>query len=1381
MTSTTFTQAVIVLRGRVAVAWAIICCLVLLVGAATARAESVLGAPGANAGQYSNPRGIAVDGADGAVYVADRANNRIDVFDAAGDFVEAFGWGVADGISATPQVCTVTCFAGLEGTGAGEFDEIDGIAVDNDPASPSQHDVYVLDGGNNRVQKFSPTGDLIWVVGGKVDKTTGAGLCTASSGDTCGAGSPGFEEGQFQFSGFAGIATGPDGAVYVMDEQRSGSTPDGEPVYAKRIQRFAPSGTEEADISLVGGLIGRTTTLAVGPSGDIYTGTGGSEGAVNKYDSSGALIERFQPSYNINALAFDSAGDLFVADNSNGSAVYEYDAGGTLRSVIYGSLEHRVTGLALYHSATGDIFALEEGRFPTSSGVVYIPFPAPGPVVFADTSGVVGNVRATLQTRLNPEGAPTTLHFQYVDEADFEHESEGFSSPATQSTPESAPVGADFAEHSSSVEIPCAAPGDTGCLQPETTYRFRVLATNPNGSSVGPEGRFTTLPAIQLGPSWASNVGAEEATLHASLNPLGISATGYLQYVSDSSYRADVAQAGPGHGFDHAIDIPDVAHGASPLSFGSGYTETQRSVRLDSLLPGSSYHYRYIATNFFGERIGPEHTFTAASPQLEHTSATMCPNAHLRVGPSAALPDCRAYEMVSPFDKEGGDIVASFSPDTSKPARIDQASWDGDRVTFSSYRAFANAQAAPFSSQYLAVRDPTGGWSDEDISPPEEGTDELELGGDHDINYKLFSEDLCTSWILKGTQPLLDPEAIKEYANLYQREDCGSGRYTTITRGTPVGVNHGINNQPFVPAIKGVSEDGSRVFFDARGKLVAGASTEPQVYESYQGVLHLVCYLPNGHADTSSCTVGSGSDSTFNYDDSLDHAVSDDGTRVYWTDDGNLYVRVNPERPQSAIHAGQCAEPENACTLLIASSPSKEMFFWGASADGERVLYGEGVGGPGTVSLHEAQLQKTASGATVHVRLIDGEDRGVMGYSEDASLVYLASNEVLTSEPNATGAGAQTGRPNLYLYRATDHTYTFIATLPEEDFRRQAEAFSSRPIDTDPYYRSSRISPDGLHAVFMSGGSLTGYDNVDQQSDEPDTEVFLYDATASDGPGTLRCISCQASGARPSGRDVGPENLPNWVASSIPGWETDLHPSRVLSDDGNRVFFDSFDSLIPSDTNGAEDVYEWEAGENKEQCAALGAAVYLAREGGCLSLISTDESPADSEFMDASRDGSDVFFTTGSSLVPQDSGGQIDVYDARVDGGVPGPPTLAPACEGEACQNSPNPPIELTPASLVFAGAGNVVATPSAKANKTKTKLKPRLCGKDHTRKRGAKHHVKRQRAEHQVKRQRAKHQIKKRGAEDRLEKGGKCVKKPRPRKAKFKRDKVARVGRGWK
>lgn len=1369
MTSTTFTQAVSAHRGRVAAAWAVVCCLVLLAGAATARAESVLGAPGANAGQYGNPRGIAVDDADGTVYVADRANNRIDVFEAAGGFVEAFGWGVADGISATPQVCTITCFAGLEGTGGGEFDEIDGIAVDNDPASPSQHDVYVLDGGNSRVQKFSPTGDLIWAVGGKVDKTTGADLCTATSGDTCGAGSPGFEKGQFQFSGFAGIATGPGGAVYVMDEQRNGSAPSGEPIYAKRIQRFAPSGAEEAEISLVGGLIGGTTALAVGPTGDIYTGTSGSEGAVNKYDSSGALIERLQPSYNINALAFDSAGDLFVADNSYGSAVYEYDASGTLRSVIYGSLEHRVTGLALYHSATGDIFALEEGRFPTSSGVVYMPFPAPGPVVFSDTSGVVGNVRATLQAGLNPEGAPTTLHFQYVDEADFEHDNEGFSSPATESTPESAPVGADFAAHSGSVETPCAAPGDIGCLQPETTYRFRVVATNTNGSSIGPEGRFTTLPAMQLGPSWASSVGAEEATLHASLNPLGISATGYLQYVSDASYREDVAQAGPGHGFDHAIDIPDVAHGASPLSFGSDETETQRSVRLDSLLPGSTYHYRYIVTDFFGERTGSEHTFITSSPQLERTSAGLCPNAHLRVGPSAALPDCRAYEMVSPFDKEGGDIVVSFSIDTSKPARIDQASSDGNRVTFSSYRAFANAQAAPFSSQYLAVRDP-GGWSDEDISPPEEGTDGLELGGAHDINYKLFSEDLCTSWILKGTQPLLDPEAIKGYANLYQREDCGSGGYTTITKGTPVGVN--IDDYPFIPAIEGVSDDGSRVFFDARGKLVAGASTEPQAYESYQGVLHLVCYLPNGHADTNSCTVGSGSDSTFNYEDSLDHAVSDDGRRVYWTDDGNLYVRLNPEQPQSAIHAGQCAEPENACTLLIASSPSKEMFFWGASADGERVLYGEGYRGPGTKSLYEAQLQKTASGTTVHVNVIDSEDRGLMGFSEDASLVYLASNEVLTSEPNATGAGAQTGQPNLYLYRATDHTYTFIATLPEEDFHREAETFSSRPIDTDPYYRSSRISPDGLHAVFMSGGSLTGYDSVDQQSDEPDTEVFLYDAVASGGPGTLRCISCQASGARPSGRNVGIESLPDWVASAIPGWETDLHPSRVLSDDGNRVFFDSFDALVPSDTNGAEDVYEWEAGESKEQCAALGAAVYLAREGGCLSLISTGESPADSEFMDASRDGSDVFFTTGSSLVPQDSGGQIDVYDARVDGGFPGPPAPAPACEGEACQNSPSPPIELTPASLVFAGAGNVVAAPSLTANKTKAKPKSRLCRKPHTKKRGA---------THEVKGRGAKRLIKKRGAEDRVKRRSKCIKEPRPKKPRLKRDKARRVGRGWK
>jgi hypothetical protein len=156
---------------------------------------------------------------------------------------------------------------------------------------------------------------------------------------------------------------------------------------------------------------------------------------------------------------------------------------------------------------------------------------------------------------------------------------------------------------------------------------------------------------------------------------------------------------------------------------------------------------------------------------------------------------------------------------------------------------------------------------------------------------------------------------------------------------------------------------------------------------------------------------------------------------------------------------------------------------------------------------------------------------------------------------------------------------------------------------------------------------------------------------------------------------------------------------RTLSADGNRLFFDSFEALLPRDTNGKGDVYEWQRAGSQSECDEMGAELYVPSSGGCLSLISSGQSPSDSEFADASPGGSDVFIRTSSSLLPQDPG-QVDLYDARIGGGLPqrvGPPA---ACEGEACQGPLAPPNDPTPASSAFEGAGNVVEAPAKKRKK---------------------------------------------------------------------------------
>jgi hypothetical protein len=293
----------------------------------------------------------------------------------------------------------------------------------------------------------------------------------------------------------------------------------------------------------------------------------------------------------------------------------------------------------------------------------------------------------------------------------------------------------------------------------------------------------------------------------------------------------------------------------------------------------------------------------------------------------------------------------------------------------------------------------------------------------------------------------------------------------------------------------------------------------------------------------------------------------------------------------------------------------------------------------------------------------------------------------------------------------------------------------------------------------MSRRSLTGYDNRSITGAAPAEEVYLFDAQT----GRLTCASCNSSGARPHAVEYflngeGGQNLPlsgdelvwehdTWLAADLPAWNnTDVaiqpYQPRYLSDSG-RLFFDSFDALVAKDSNGVGDVYEYEP-EGQGGCtptSTSGGITYrparpyevefagLSQSGeeaaGCLGLISSGTSSEESALLDASEDGSDVFFLSTSRLSPLDVEGSRTVYDAHVCGahGVPCPPptpAAAPVCAGDACQQPAMAPTESTPGSLTFQGAGNVVECPKGKVRRNDS------CVKRHQKKSNkTKHHKK--------------------------------------------------------
>ena len=752
---------------------------------------------------------------------------------------------------------------------------------------------------------------------------------------------------------------------------------------------------------------------------------------------------------------------------------------------------------------------------------------------------------------------------------------------------------------------------------------------------------------------------------------------------------------------------------------------------LAELVPNTTYHYRFVSQSSGGGPVfgidpdgeaGPkEASFaegleaTFKTPPLPAPPKVDCPNQAFRSGGSAHLTDCRAYEMVSPVNKNNGDIAVlgrlSVPP---YPAALEQSSTHGEKFTYTSAIAFGDAVGAPLNSQYIASRKAGQEWSTHAISPPQESITTINA----DLQYKWFAPDLCKGWFLYENQPILTPGATPGRFNIYRRQICGPGAdtYAAVTTGASSGSSN------FIPQLQGISADGTHVFFTAKGGVAEGGNPDAtQLYESTavgpptEAVEHLVCVLPNGVPSGQNCAAGTLTSIDFDgRENTVARAVSEDGSRVFWTAFGSnnigagaLYLRENPNQEPTASGECEASEPEKACTVEISASAAR---FWTAATNGSKAIYT--VGG----KLFEYDVEEEAA------RQIAEGALGVLGASEDASRVYFGSTEALSGdEENSEGDEAKDGEANLYLYEAGEGggagSFTFIATLNAgRDVTAEAAGSSLAAITPDPMRRAARVSADGEHLAFPSAASLTGYDNTDAISGKADSEVFLYDAGADE----LACISCNPSGARPKGRDYEIRNKPfgTWAAAQVPAWENQLFAPRALLDDGSRLFFESFEALVPRDTNGAQDVYEWERATGEEGCKEAGGELYVASAGGCLSLISSGESPTDTEFADASPNGRDVFIKTASSLLPQDPG-QVDIYDARELGGLPVPESTPPGCEGEACQGPLQAPDDPTPASSSFQGAGNV---DEAAAGKGCPKGRVRKSGKCVKKHRRAKH-----------------------------------------------------------
>ncbi len=213
-----------------------------------------------------------------------------------------------------------------------------------------------------------------------------------------------------------------------------------------------------------------------------------------------------------------------------------------------------------------------EGFTEVGAERTFVPAPALPPEVDGSSFSNVKSSSVTLSAQINPKLAPTVYRFQYGPTTAYGSQSKL-----------SEPIGEDETDHSVSQEL-------TG-LKPGTSYDFRVLAININGTTAGPDHSFITPDRPSVGELTVSDITTSGATLSANI------AAGFRP----TSYH-----------FDYG---PTAAFGLSTAigSLTGDNTAHQVSASISKLTPETTYFVRAFAENDVGATEGQVVTFTTKS------------------------------------------------------------------------------------------------------------------------------------------------------------------------------------------------------------------------------------------------------------------------------------------------------------------------------------------------------------------------------------------------------------------------------------------------------------------------------------------------------------------------------------------------------------------------------------------------------------------------------------------------------------------------------------------------------------------------------------------------------------------------------------------------
>jgi hypothetical protein len=625
-----------------------------------------------------------------------------------------------------------------------------------------------------------------------------------------------------------------------------------------------------------------------------------------------------------------------------------------------------------------------------------------------------------------------------------------------------------------------------------------------------------------------------------------------------------------------------------------------------------------------------------------------CPNAALRAqNNSTHLPDCRAYEMVTPVFKEG------FAPYLA-------AITDDGRVAYTANGNLADNELGSGTigggNSYVAARSPSG-WSTTALAPS---------GAVYNASGALpvaFAPDLRSSlWEMSRAD---EPVSVSD---VYVRRPDSTFTRTGLAINPDAIPPTAPGGSTIPPATAGggpnygASDDLSHVIFNLAAEYSYPGIVPNYTYNLYELVAGNETPRPVG-LDNAGQQLEPGCESTIgDRRQSTYRAMSTDGRVIFWSSrecgQNKVWARISGTTT-IAVSASQCTRgptnPGGSC------DPPAPALFQGANADGTRVYFTTNqqlVNGDtdSTPDLYECDIPsgtpapigsvnpcpdlRQVSGAAS-----DANVQGVTRISDNGSRAYFVATGVLASNPGANAAAAVAGDDNLYVWqRDAAHPSgetTFVGKLDSSD---------SSLWGPETEGRMAQSTDDGRYLILSAYAPLINHGP--QADTDTSQDVYRYDANS----GALTRLSTGADGAG--------GNAPGQDATITGIFYKSVLPTNgartAISDDGGSAVFSTAEKLSSADANGGPDSYMWRNGR-----------VWLISGGGSPG----DDFAGAYSFLTISPSGRDVYFKTKARLISSDVDTQADLYDARVDGGFD--LSTPPPCSEDRCQggHSVPPPV----------------------------------------------------------------------------------------------------------